>query len=629
MNIEELRERVKKTNDQLDVPFNFDDGYERCLNFFNATGKIKDTSIYEINILEALKCFYYVQSKGNKTMDECNKFIDSFVPYFLVSSDDDVDIITRFFSAILKMNIKDDFIDFINEKNNMIAKIKIRKIIDSNYEIFYLIENDENKKLIELFEYFRNLNKFVDLENLLNAFIDDQETLEDITFIMFVYEEFKCIKDECMSLVIIKSFQKREKEKLFKEFVNDNSKIKKCLDAVNSLLNKIYSYILRQNKKEEEYYKNINKEKNYNLNALNMLERALKEDEIIKIRAIIKRISDKELKKDFLRVIDSHNQKYYERLSEQLIDIRKNSSTAYILTLKENGIEIGTEEIKELMNNSLEDINNILGFINNKFNFEDDKKIYILKVTNVDIINEIRDYIIGGYLSCDFVSNNISIFDSNSNYLNIIKNNISLISGKGINPRIFSLSSNLLLGDSKLISNNLDILSEYNLIKNIKAATDYLFLLDDKLVEKIDKYIELGYIQYLVNNLELLNCDRIDRLEVLNKMNYVISDMDSLLQIMNTKKFGAIDAKINDYIFNTLDYVEKENISLSEKQLKSRLINFWTYSFNGVLVSSLKVKRLLNNGFDLYDAIFYNMNLSRKEYCDVIDDIHPKQVIKY
>ena len=69
-------------------------------------------------------------------------------------------------------------------------------------------------------------------------------------------------------------------------------------------------------------------------------------------------------------------------------------------------------------------------------------------------------------------------------------------------------------------------------------------LLELNLEEKIDKFIEFGYINFLSEKLDLLNCINISRLEILHKMNYEINDLEQLIQILNTKKFNFIDKRI-------------------------------------------------------------------------------------
>ena len=281
-----------------------------------------------------------------------------------------------------------------------------------------------------------------------------------------------------------------------------------------------------------------------------------------------------------------------------------------------------------MMHNSFDDFKKIISFISNKLNLENNKIIYILKNTNIDIVSKIMDYVLDGYLSSNFINDNIILFDSNSNLLDLIKCNISLLNNKGINPRIVSSNCKVFIGDPNIISYNLEVLDNYKLLKSIRSANDFSFLLENNLEKKIDKYIEFGYISFVLKNLDLLNIVNINRLEIFKQMNYLIDDIDIFLEMLNTKKFIGVDLNINNYIFNILDFKEKIDISLSIEQLENKSIDYWTYSFDGIYISALKVKRLLARGLSLYDAIFYNMNLSIDEYNRIINDVNSKHLIK-
>ena len=630
MNIEELRIRVEEVNRQLDNPYEFGEGYRRCKKFIQKNHCIKKFNIDDIDIIEALKCLLFVQTKEKKTFDECNKFIDSFAPFFLVSDDDDIENLIKFFGLITLCDISKEFINYVNEKNRVLANIRLSKFIYSEPIFSIYVEENNTDLLIKLFEYFRNLNRYINIKNLLDAFYEDRDSFENIAFMIETFKLYNNYskKEKQIPISVLKKIDAEEISKVLDIKIFSESNIKSKIDIFYTQLNKINSYIGVENRKSELYNKKRKEIKRQNLVALSLLENALNINEIKKIREIIYYISDDNLKKEFLKVIYFHNKKYYEELANQLSSIKNNSLNTYIALFNEYEIEISVEVIKELMNKNINDIRIMLDFLKLRFDFSIEAIIYIIKVSNKDILKEIDNFVNDGYLNYNFVFNNISIFDCNSNYLNVIKNNIATINDKGINPKIFNLNCELLLDNSDLISKNIDILIEYNLIKKLKFASNYSFLLEPKLEEKIDKYIEFGYINFLLENLDLLNFENISRLDILHKMNFKINDLEQLIQILNTKKFNSIDVKIDEYIYNTLDYVKKEELLLSEKQLNSKLINFWTYSFDGIFVSALKVKRMLENGTSLYDAIFYNMNLSMNEYNIVVNDINTKCLIK-
>ncbi len=628
MDIEELRIRVREINKGLNNPYEFGEGYKRCKKFIQKNNYTKNFNFDDIDIIEAVKCVYFVQYKGKKTMDECNKFIDSFVPFFLVS-EDDIENLIVFFELISLCKISNELIKYINEKDNDSANGMIYKIIFSNKKIIKCIDEYNIESFINSFKYFRELNKFVNIENLFNSYCENNEIFNNIIFMTKTFELYNCKKDMQKAISILNKIDMDQITNFLDASMINEESIKNRIGRLYSQLDKINSYIWCENHKSEVYNKKRKKIQKQNLTALNLLETAINKKEINNIRDIIYYISDDDLKKDFLRVIYTHNKKYYSELATQFNDVKKNSVNAYIMLFKEYELEIGIETIKKLMSKSVDNIREMLSFLKQKYNLTTKDIIYIIEVSNIDILREIDKFVSDGYLNYEFVFNNKFICDSNSNHLNIIKNNISAINAKGINPKIFSSNCKLFLSENiDLVIKNIDILTEYALIKKLKYASDYSFLLELNLEEKIDKFIEFGYINFLSEKLDLLNCINISRLEILHKMNYEINDLEQLIQILNTKKFNFIDEKIDEYIFNIVDYMKKEELILSDKQLNNKRINYWTYSFDGVYVSALKVNRLLNSGFDVYDAIFYNMNLTVEEYNTIINDICPKQLIK-
>ena len=577
-----------------------------------------------INILEAIKCLYYIGNNGNKKMCECNKFIDSFAPYFLVSADDSYEDIVTFLMIISQLNGVNELIEYIDEPNDTIAQIKLKMIMNSDLEILNEAKNISDSSISEFFEYLRDLNNSFNLSGLFKAIIEDEKLIEEIISLIAAFKYIYDLEDEYDTFVNSLDIKEKDKKKVFNKVLNSSIKTK----SIKAIIGRISSYVVNEDKREEQHRRAINREKNNNLSALEMLEEGLKKPEVTNIRTIVKKISDKKLQKDFLIVIYNHNKIFYNQIYNELMIIRKNSSTGYILELKKYGIDISDDEVKQLMHNSLDDFKIILSFIGNKILLDKNKIIYILKNTNIDIVNKIKEYLSDGYILSEFVFDNILLFDFNSKLLDLIDYNISLFNKKNINPKIFSSCCSVLIGDSRVISKNLDILGRYNLFKSIRTTNNYLFILEESLEEKIDKFIEYEYIQFVINNLDLLNITNINRLEILKRMNYAIDDIDNLFQLLNSKKFAVIDDKVQDYFFNALEYMEKEDILISLEQLENRSINYWTYSFNGVLVSSIKVERLVSQGMDLYDAIFYNMNLTNDEYSTVIEDLSKLKYLK-
>ena len=146
-----------------------------------------------------------------------------------------------------------------------------------------------------------------------------------------------------------------------------------------------------------------------------------------------------------------------------------------------------------------------------------------------------------------------------------------------------------------------------------------MFLLDSNLSSIIDKYLELGFESLLKEDLGILNFKNLKRLDVIHMLNIPVDSIDELQELLESKRFFMSDNDIDSYLLNDALFHEKEKFDISIDELDSLKSSNRCYSFDGVLVSIQKVIRLLNDGYDLYDAIFANMNVSEDEYNRVVN----------
>ena len=317
--------------------------------------------------------------------------------------------------------------------------------------------------------------------------------------------------------------------------------------------------------------------------------------------------------------------KYYKDLDERLQRYKGNTSTVYLDELGKRNIVVDSNEVKDFMFNSVEDFKEILNSIC-KYSLSEDELISILKVTNIELTKKIDDYLKKGMLSLAFIKENLEIFDVNNNMINIIDNNINILNNYGINPQLFFNYPNVLMDESNILSKNIQILIDYKLKGSLRTVDDYQFILDNNLASKIDKFIELGFSDYLEEDLGLINSNNIKRLEVLKLMNIPIDNIDDLRKVLNNQRFIINDDDLDEYISNALSYKKKVVLNCSLDDLEKCRINQRTYAIGGVLVSSNKVNRLVSSGHDMYDAITSDLILTEDEYNDMFGKM--KQFIK-
>jgi hypothetical protein len=208
------------------------------------------------------------------------------------------------------------------------------------------------------------------------------------------------------------------------------------------------------------------------------------------------------------------------------------------------------------------------------------------------------------------------MFYKNSTKHQVYNENLETLNNYNINPSIFFYSINILFGNTILLKRNLELLDEYNLINSLRTTSDYSFLNNDKLFLIIDKLIELGYENYLEEDLNLLNSDKLLRLEALKSFEVEITSKEELDKVL-TKRFYIDDEELINYIPNSIaldDKIDLEDIKLDEYRNSPR-----TYNINGTLVSAVKVSRLLYRGDSRYNAIFSGMRLNKDEYDGIIE----------
>ena len=271
---------------------------------------------------------------------------------------------------------------------------------------------------------------------------------------------------------------------------------------------------------------------------------------------------------------------------------RGNTSTAYLDELSKHNIVVDSNEVKDFMFNNLDDFKKILN-ITSRYSLPEKDLVRVLKVTNIELVLKIDEYIKRGMLSLAFIRNNLDIYDINHTKIDVIDNNINALN---------------------------------NYKSSLRTTDNFLFILDNNLAYKIDKFIELGYSSYLEGDLGLINSNNIKRLELLKLMNIPINDINELREVLFGQKFIINDYELDGYISNVLPYKKKKELSCSLEDLEKNRVDKRTYSLGGVLISSEKVNRLINEGYDMYDAITYGLLLTEDEFNTMFGNM--KQFIK-
>ena len=101
----------------------------------------------------------------------------------------------------------------------------------------------------------------------------------------------------------------------------------------------------------------------------------------------------------------------------------------------------------------------------------------------------------------------------------------------------------------KNIKEKIDLLEKEDLLPQIKNTESYAFFENDDLEEKIRLIRRLGISKFMRDDLDLLNEDNLERVIILNEIDYEVETKEELINILRDDKFIVPDDKINDYVF--------------------------------------------------------------------------------
>ena len=512
---------------------------------------------------------------------------------------------------IEKENDKEVLIKYINDIFYYIFKISLNNNLNSNS---LNISEENNKKIFykinNFFKTEENDKYIVRIRLILNSIIyyQDKHKRENK---LKKYSIFKVLELKCMKKYFTNQIELMKKELKIEELKKIIKIFDKCIYQVNNEI--------------VDYNKNIDKEKNILKNLKTIIISNLQIDEIIYIKELTKNIKNEEIKRKVLILFYEHNLKYYKRLQNKLLKLQENQFAKYGSLLNEYGILIKKHELKKIMYNEVKDVEEILEIIS-KYNLSSSDLVLILQNTNVKIVNQIKEFINKCFLDISFLKENIDIFYLDSPKLKQYIFNLNEVLKYELNPMLFKNNYNLLLSNNSL-SKNLNILAQYNLIKGLKNLSNYSFLENNNLEEKIDLLIELNLFNILENNLDILNYDNLKRLELLKKMGYELNNIEEIRNYLEGR-FFIQDNLIDTYLGNILEFIDEEELNILIDDLEIYKINDRTYEINGVLISVNKVKRKLEEGYSLYQAITFNKNLNLEDYNKLIDSLRSINSVK-
>ena len=596
--IDEIKIEISNNNQS----YEYDKGYEMCKKFTNNNSISKKSDIKSIDVLACLKCLIYIYSDKRKDLDECETMAKGFNS---IVGNDDIKSIVSIINAMIE--IRDEREEIYNEiieyfEYSFFSGLK-------SYEIAY-----HKKKLEDPNDETNN-----------EIYYDFREQIKQI---------YKLIKKDRTILEIIKYMRKcpESAQKIFdlllyrkSQIDNNNYQIDDLpFQNIKRILDDIDKFVLEEEANAKELAKENNKRYHMYNRAIALLNEASKKEVIRNANEIIGYVQSEEIKRKILLWIDEHNEKYYQSLQNRYNELSSSDTNKCLALLSKYRIPINKQDVSVVLHNSLEDIEEIikslpLGELSNEH------IISILKITTKEIALKIKDFIDRGYITPRKVVEHISIYNPKDKKIEMMESSIELLKLLGINPIIFCDQPEYYWVSKELFEKNITLLGRYRLTNSIKSETNINFLTEEQLEEKIDMIIELGYYEYLKEDIEILNCkeSRLKRLIVLQQANIPVEDLETIEDILESPKFVVEDGEIDEYIMDYASYekeVEIPKIQNNPINIDSESISV---SLEGNIISIPKVRRQLEEGKTIWEAIFYGTKLTEERYNQIMKSLKP------
>ena len=423
-------------------------------------------------------------------------------------------------------------------------------------------------------------------------------------------------------------------KKLVKEDLKGKINFETLMDIINCAIKRGENAIITDQKNKKKLAK-----ANIMYDRLKQdLIKALSGGEIRNAEELLSKIPSPKVRLEALRLIYQHNKKIYSKMAAEYNELSANNKSHYQVLLAKYGILSNDHNVEMAMTKSLVDASKIFEDLTSVGLTTPSILLKAVSTSDSETIARLTSLISKEIITNDLVINNESLFDKYSTEYASLMNNLDFLVEQKANPKAFNTGS-ILLTEPVLLQENYQVLLDYELISSLKTDLNHSFLAQEDLSHSIDTLLELGYEDYLEEDLNLLNYkDRFARLRLVKTLNIPIDTKDELLAVLTTDKFYVPDDEIYDYLYNAVDYQEQvieesnETSRESTESLENYINTKRTYSFAGVIISKNKVKRNLEKSpsltpESLLSSVVSGSTLTDQEYVKLKSCLNPSKKI--
>ena len=629
MTLEELLRAIDETKEEITPTYEEDPGYAMCKEFLDNNKMMRAEQLTEIDIWKCMKCLAYLITEKKLTIEECEELEETNRTLF---EDLDYDTFKDVISVLyvitdLPKNKRDLVLLYIEETSKIRASLILGTINEKEVGFQEITEGDyEDSDFKRILKEVRELEQ---TKGSIRKIVEFIERGPEIASKLYMYVQAqKHMRGECASFeeeLAEENFRKKIKAKMIQEFVAS------CYNQKNILT--IYNNITRFVSAEEGKRQSASKEaRRIDRNcerAKAVLIKADQEEEITNLRELVRYLPTEDLKRKALMWAQERNAEYYLSLEKKLEELSANSINLYMAILNRYHIAMDRKDIPTLLQNTPGELEEILSMIP-LHGFTMESQIKIIQSTNVGIAKRIRKYLDNCFITLEILGDNWDLYDHNSTKLTRFEKSVEYIQGKGINPRILYEYASILWASPEIFQRNIDTLESYNLLRALRTIDDFSFLMDPTTPTKLDLMTELGYYEYLEEDIGLINTSkqRIKRLELLKRMNIPVEDIDTLYEVLEGNDFIVKDEELDKYLIDYASLRQEKELTLTLEELKEKATNSVSASIGGEIFSLPKIERLMKEGYRLEQAMFVGKRCDVEEYKKIQKALKPYQKTK-
>lgn len=328
------------------------------------------------------------------------------------------------------------------------------------------------------------------------------------------------------------------------------------------------------------------------------LDKLFKAGEITNTSDLLFRISNPTIRVELLKLIYLHNQKIYDDLSSEYNKLSTDPSKVYQSILDKYGISPENYQVSDISFNSPEELTQILQILKELEINNESTILEIIKNGDLETIQTVFLQVIKGYIGTELLKNNLGLFSKETTEYKNFVSNLEYFIEEGINPHYLRVEQELFLSSPTTIKTNIQTLKEYELLSSMKTGSSCHFLTNESLSTGIDMLLELGFENFLLDDLSILNYQsNFKRLYLLKALNIPVESVAELKEVLASEKFFVSDDTIDSYLY-TANHKKQEQLNseiIPSEYLSEYPSTTRTCNINGVLISKNKIKRKVQN----------------------------------